>query len=120
MLVKEVLKAKFPGGASLERLAHSGAVIGATPVEGNPASGEVPVARPTIIEQCDSFTNSPEDVDLVLVNGGINDVGVATILNPFALLPSLDSRIKSACHKGMLRYSRKSVQNSPNPLARFS
>jgi len=36
------------------------------------------------------------------VNGGINDVGVATILNPLALVPSLHSKIVAACHTGML------------------
>jgi hypothetical protein len=59
-------------------------VIGAHPVIGNTANGETPEARPTIIEQCDSFADSPDTVDLVLLNGGINDIGVATILNPFA------------------------------------
>jgi lysophospholipase L1-like esterase len=101
-LVADALGPKVPGGVTLQRLAHSGAVIGAHPVSGNAANGEVPVPRPTIIEQCDSFANSPDTVDLVLLNGGINDIGVATILNPFALVPPLGSKIKIACHDGML------------------
>ncbi len=106
-MVRDTLASTFPGGVSLERLAHSGAVIGASPTQGNFADGEVPVARPTIIEQCDGFANSPETVDLVLMNGGINDVGVATILNPLALFPSLASRVHSACHDAMLTLLRK-------------
>jgi lysophospholipase L1-like esterase len=77
ILVKAALSAKYPGGVTLERSAHSGAVIGAGIATGTSAPGEVPVARPTIIEQCEQFANAPETVDLVLVNGGINDVGVS-------------------------------------------
>jgi len=106
-LLQQELGAQQAGGATLERLAHSGAVIGFHPASGGPAPGEVPVARPTVAEQCDHFNNSPETVDLVLVNGGINDVGVATILNPFSVLPSLGARIESACHDRMLALLRK-------------
>jgi lysophospholipase L1-like esterase len=107
VLVKQALQSRFPGGVTLQRLAHSGAVIGARPTTGNPAPGEVPVPHPTIIEQCDTFADSPATVDLVLVNGGINDVGVATILNPFALVPPLQTEIQAACHDGMLALLRK-------------
>jgi lysophospholipase L1-like esterase len=117
--VKEALTAKFPGGVSLERFAHSGAVIGATPVTGKTANGEVPLSRPTIIEQCDGFANSTETVDLVLLDGGINDVGVATILNPLALVPSLQSRIASACHNGMLTLLRKISAKFTKPSCRI-
>lgn len=86
----------------LERRAHSGAVIGFHPTSGGPAPGEVPVARPTVAEQVAAFNLSPETVDIVIVNGGINDVGVATILNPFSILPPLGARIESACHDRML------------------
>jgi lysophospholipase L1-like esterase len=101
-MVKDALGPTFPGGVTLQRLAHSGAVIGVNLVGGNPANGEVPVPGPTIIEQCDSFADSPDTVDLVLLNGGINDVGIATILNPFDLVPPLSSKITAACHDGML------------------
>jgi hypothetical protein len=105
--VKQTLLPRFPGGVSLQRLAHSGAVIGARPTVGNTAPGEVPVPRPTIIEQCDGFVDSPETVDLVLINGGINNVGVATILNPFAWVPPLQTQIQTACHDEMLMLLRK-------------
>src|SRR5204862_3113181 len=107
VMVKEALASNHPEGVSLERRAHSGAVIGAFGATGVPQSGEVPGSRPTIIEQCDTFANSPETVDLVLLDGGINDVGVATILNPLALFPSLASRVHSACHDAMLTLLRK-------------
>lgn len=88
--------------ATLERHAHSGAVIGFHPTAGDTAPGEVPVTRPTVSEQVAAFDHSPETVDIVLVNGGINDVGVANILNPFAIIPPLSARIESACHDRML------------------
>lgn len=106
-MVKDALGPRHPGGVSLQRFAHSGAVIQAHPAAEMPAKGEVPLGRPTIVEQCDSFTDSPETVDLVLMNGGINDVGVATILNPFALFPSLAARIQGACHDSMLTLLKK-------------
>ena len=106
-MVRDSLSSRPAGVARLQRQAHSGAVIDATPTIGAAAPGEVPAIRPTVIEQCDSFTDSPETVDLVLVNGGINDVGVTTILNPFDRLPSLGSRIERACYDGMLLLLRK-------------
>jgi len=113
------LGVKFPGGVTVQRFAHSGAVIGAHPVIGNTANGEVPLARPTIIEQCDSFADSPDTVDLVLLNGGINDVGVAAILNPFALVPPLGMRIKIACHDGMLILLRKVSAKFTKPTCKI-
>ena len=106
-LVQQALKPAHPEGVSLESSAHSGAVIGATGATGTPQIGEVPASRLSIIEQCDAFANAPEAVDLVILDGGINDVGVATILNPLALIPSLDARVGHACHDGMLVLLRK-------------
>jgi lysophospholipase L1-like esterase len=83
--------------ASLERVAHSGAVIRGGTDELGPAPGEVPVPRWTIDEQCERYANAPDTVDLVLLNGGINDVGVATIVNPLALIPTLKSLVEHAC-----------------------
>jgi len=107
VLVRNALAASHPEGVTLESLAHSGAVIGAFGAAGTPRIGEVPGSRFTIIEQCDGFDNSPETVDLVLLDGGINDVGIATILNPLALIPSLAARVSRACHDGMLTLLRK-------------
>jgi hypothetical protein len=58
-------------------------------------------------------------VDLVLVNGGINDIGVATILNPFALVPSLASKIQTACHVGMLQLLRKLSAKFTKPACKI-
>jgi lysophospholipase L1-like esterase len=102
VLVQQALSSEHPDGVTLESLAHSGAVIGANGATGSPEIGEVPAPRLSIIEQCDGYSKSPETVDLVLMDGGANDVGIATILNPLALIPSLDAKIIHACHDGML------------------
>ena len=43
---------------------------------------------------------------MVILNGGINDVGFSRILNPLAVIPSLQNRVEEACHKGMLHLLR--------------
>jgi lysophospholipase L1-like esterase len=116
-LVQQALQPRFPGGVTLENLAHSGAIIGAGGATGTPQVGEVPASRLSIFEQCDAFTDSPDTVDLVLMNGGINDVSVATILNPFVL--GLDARIAHACHDGMLALLKKVTAKFSKPSAKI-
>src|SRR5689334_7934291 len=83
-------------------LAHSGATIGAgiTTTEA-PIDGEVPTSYPTILQQCAAFADSPETVDLVIVNGGINDIDVRSILNPFTDSSDLKDMIKQYCFRDM-------------------
>ena len=118
-LVHQALRPQHPEGITLESSAHSGAVIGANGAMGSPEPGEVPAPRLTIIEQCDGFTHSPDTVDLVLMNGGINDVGIATILNPLALIPSLDARVIHECHDAMLVLLKKVSAKFSKPGCRI-
>jgi lysophospholipase L1-like esterase len=118
-LVQQALLPSYPGGVTFESLAHSGAVIGASGASGSPQPGEVPAARLSALEQCGQYANSPETVDLVLLNGGINDVGVASILNPFSLIPPLDVRVKHACHDGMLALLEKVAAKFSKPACRI-
>lgn len=77
--------------------AHSGAVIGPDAHDNlRPVAGEVPVPYPSVLAQLSNSTSylahhpatdadhaapvSPENISLVLVNGGINDVNVRDIL----------------------------------------
>jgi lysophospholipase L1-like esterase len=61
---------------STDFMAHSGATIGGGATVGASApDGEVPDAYPTILQQCAADTQAPDTVDLILLNGGINDVG---------------------------------------------
>jgi hypothetical protein len=89
------------GGATVSKevLAHSGATIGVGTTNTGSANGEVPISYPTAVQQCDSFTNSPETVDLVLVTAAINDVDVRTILNPLTKNSDLSDDVEHRCHR---------------------
>lgn len=91
-------------------LARSGAIIGTTSqidsnswlVANNLVDyGEIPDSYPTVRRQCRDFTNSPETVDLVIVDGGANDVGGSRILNPSVPAEDISSDIENFCHQGM-------------------
>lgn len=52
------------------------------------------------------FENAPDaqdDVDLVLLDGGINDVGVLRILSPLTSSAELTFAISTSCHDNMLQ-----------------
>ncbi len=70
--------------ANVVMAAHSGATIGIRDRNNNSMpSPEVPNSYPTIQEQVDAFSGNAADVGWVLMNGGINDVSIYNILNPF-------------------------------------
>ncbi len=75
-------------------LAHSGAVIVPDLVRDldPPTDGEIPNAYPSITYQA-SRVDAPETVDLVLLNGGINDLHPAEILNPLNAIPNRLARL---------------------------
>jgi lysophospholipase L1-like esterase len=78
----------------VDLLAHAGAVIsGGT---GSPVtSSEVPDQLPNITAQVATIAD-PANVDLVIVDGGINDVGVPTILDPTTTASALSTAIMMA------------------------
>lgn len=81
--------------------AHSGAIIGVdSTAEVLTCDGEVPTSFPTIIQQVD---NAPDtDVDLVILNGGINDIDIRYILNPFTETADLIDVTNRFCGTDML------------------
>jgi len=107
------------GTGQLTMTAHSGAVIGA---QGPPAGGkvgpEVPSATPTIRNQVDSVPN-PGTVDLVLLNGGINDVTIQAILAPFTSNDDLRTATEKACHDDMILLLKKAVGRFVKPSCQF-
>lgn len=99
-IVREAISARRGAVRSL-LLAHSGAIIGAGS-EGSapPADGEVPTSFPTILQQCDA---APEtDVDLVLLNGGINDIDARFLLSPLTAPADLRDVTRAYCYRDML------------------
>jgi len=88
-------------GATLESHAHSGAIIGAnSTIVGTSVPGEVPASLPSILQQLPLCQN-PGDVDLVIVNGGINDVGIGKILSPLTTTAQLDQSVHQHCGDDM-------------------
>ncbi len=84
-------------GAYPRLLAHSGAIVGASGVTGEGVDPEVPWSYPTIRQQAQADVPDPESVDVVLVNGGINDIEVNRILSPGTSFTDLTARTESAC-----------------------
>ncbi|MEO8034849.1 MAG: family 1 glycosylhydrolase, partial [Acidobacteriota bacterium] len=85
MVEKGIQRRQGEIGVYRDNFAHSGAIIGFTGgvVLHPPFSaldGEIPTDGPTIFEQVDMLTSHPETVDLVLVDGGINDINFRNIL----------------------------------------
>lgn len=109
--------------------AHSGAVT--FPPAGGPVhenrsyDGEVPADWPTISHQI-ALASSPAvadqppaaDIDLVLVNGCANNVGIITVLNPIPLPDqddaSLRNKTQAVCGAGMTNILRELVRRFPN------
>lgn len=78
--------------------AHSGAIIGTPDLQDDQGwHGEVPSPYPAIQHQMVSYADcEPADVDLVVLNGGINDVGIRTVFNPRTTPADLRSYIRYA------------------------
>jgi hypothetical protein len=91
--------------------AHSGAIIGLRPLDttalGPLPDGEVPTSYPTISQQLEPWNSNPAlaksrlDVDLVLMDGGINDISVLAILWPTTLHSWIKSQAQLQCHDAM-------------------
>ena len=98
----QLLAAAHPG-LTAKSYAHSGAVIGVGAVPGiADASGEVPVADPTILAQATQLAGLAEPITAVILNGGINDVDIRVIVNPFTTRAHLASLIERYCYQDML------------------
>jgi len=103
-------------------MAHSGAIIGAgvkTPANEKPLNGEVPTSYPTILDQVAAFADSPETVDLILIDGGINDMGVGDILDPLTDTSDLQGWIETYCHVDMITLLDQVTAKFTLPTARI-
>lgn len=114
---------KLTDGDSTEgitQLAHSGATIGVgvTTIR-PPVAGEVPVSYPTVLQQVADFQASPETVDLVLVNGGINDIDFRTIINPFTHKDDLQDMIEQYCYRDMKTLLEQVLAKFTKPAAKI-
>ena len=114
-LVAEEIRKRSNMIIQTQVLAHSGANIGPeVHLSGSGKSGpEVPNTFPTILEQVDNYQGIPENVDFVLVIGGINDIGVQTILTSTSL-KELTSHTHEIISERMTTLLRKIEQKFKN------
>jgi lysophospholipase L1-like esterase len=104
-------------------LAHSGAIIGdpnySAPLAlpDIPNIGEVPMKTPTVfqqIEQAQALGLNDDTLDVIVLGGGINDVNLATLLNP--LDTSLNSRIEDIFYTRLHILLDRVQQHFPNAI----
>lgn len=118
-LVAHHLRVADPGLVE-HLLAHSGAIIGAgATVTRALVDGEVPVGYPTILEQLGAFPGDPQEVIALLVNGGINDIDIRTILNPFIATPALEAMTIEHCYDSMRVLLLEAARRFTNPATRI-
>jgi lysophospholipase L1-like esterase len=105
-------------------VAHSGAVIDTSestgPVDQSvPYWQEKPHPTPTILDQLETFKREhggPDaEVRLVILNGGINDIGFTSILAPGGL-GGLERAIRKHCFHGMKRMLGTARTTCPNAV----
>jgi lysophospholipase L1-like esterase len=86
---------------SLIRAAHSGAVIG-TPndTSSEVENCEVPVPWPSVWQQVQAKRDWSQ-VQIALLNGGINDVGLTRILNPVTSTSQIAGLVNQFCGQNM-------------------
>jgi|WetSurMetagenome_2_1015567.scaffolds.fasta_scaffold05323_2 WD40 repeat protein/lysophospholipase L1-like esterase len=93
-LVADWLQEKLNRPVEVTVYAHSGAAI--TGESGNPIDPNLNSKSPTLMDQAKNIKNK-DDVDLILVSGGINDVGIQNIMDantPAETINSLSESIK--------------------------
>jgi lysophospholipase L1-like esterase len=122
LLEEHKFDAIFAGmkGLPYVRVAHSGAVIGSsTDSSTESVNGEVPIASPSDWQQ----VLEPRDwaeVDIVLLNGGINDVGLSRILSPWTNTNQLEQWIDQFCHQSMQQLLQATAAKLTKPGAKIA
>jgi hypothetical protein len=96
--------------------AHSGAVIATHSDEPAGVDGEVPVSYPSISAQVAQNEIDPGTVKLILLNGGLNDIDIRFILNPFTSSFDLTDQIRMHCLNGMRQLLTQAVARYQNAL----
>jgi lysophospholipase L1-like esterase len=127
-LENEALKGLRP--VSLKVKAHSGASLNlrAPQVEALQKAGitesrtfpdEVNISFPSIRAQLDAAHSEyadPRSVDLIMLSGGITDIRLSTILDPFRGNEKLQSDIEKYCNEAMFQLLTHAVELFPNAL----
>lgn len=106
-----------PGNVGVE--AHSGAVIGiGQDLNGTSRDPEVPAPAPKIVDQAGNF-DDPGDIDVVIMDGGINDVDIMRIFNPLTPVATIQDLTYTFCYYDMLALLGRAVSRFTKPTCRF-
>lgn len=89
-------------GVTVKMMAHSGATIGRGDAQTGRCGPESPNHYPTILQQLAAAGDDPDQATVVIVDGGINDIGVTTILSPITSNKYLQNVTRRYCHEDML------------------
>lgn len=101
-------------GVYRDIIAHSGAIIGVNNSSSPSAlAGEVPASHPTILQQVSSFGGDKDKIDLILLDGGINDIGVEDIVGPTAT-SNLTDKVRKHCYEDMKELLTRVTSEYPN------
>ena len=113
-LVRDAL-ARSGRDLTVRMYAHSGATIGLRgPDTPGKIDGEVPVSYPTLLEQVASCDDRPDDVAVIILNGGINDIDIRVILNPLTTEADLRHDIRQFCYHDMLALLTEVTRKFPS------
>jgi len=121
-LVRDQLKYRPEyAGLTLDVRARSGAIIGASSGAAPPryVPSEVPWSYPSVIQQCDGYPGNPDEVRVVLLDGGINDVSVKTIVDPATKPADLSALVERYCHVDMVTLLNRVTGKFSNPACRI-
>jgi lysophospholipase L1-like esterase len=119
-LVYRALAGADPTAESLQVFAHSGANIGVGATIEKPAlDGEVPDSYPTILQQCAAYEGPVEDVDVVILDGGINDMNSFILSNPFLDKDDLQEKIIQHFYSDMLALLDAATARFTGPNTKF-
>ena len=117
--IKKHVEKKYEITAKVHNFAHSGAKIGwKISTRGRKIHGEVPSTYPTIKQQLEEastkFGENKDQVKLILMDGGINDVNVRKIINPLTNNSTLKTLSKKYCYRDMKSLLKKVGKTFPN------
>ncbi|HZD81489.1 MAG TPA: GDSL-type esterase/lipase family protein, partial [Nitrososphaeraceae archaeon] len=89
-------------------------------VMNDPSYGEIPSTFPTIDQQVSSYSVADASrVDLVLLDGGINDIGVFEIIHPNTKAVDLENKTLNSCYYDMKNLLDKIRKKFTNPKTRI-
>jgi len=110
-LVADWLEEKLDRPVDVTVYAHSGATISGE--SGEAIDPNLNSGSPTLMDQAKNIENK-DDVDLILISGGINDVGVMNIINVYIPSNKVDQKAQSIREpmKDLLSSLQKDCKNA--------